>query len=81
MAVDMIQKKFLYKMITENKDSNMKSSVDKIWKAYMAAPEAETFKRGKPIVDNKNHLVQILNELEKDNLVMFSEDDGSIVLI
>jgi hypothetical protein len=47
----------------------------------MTAPDNETFKRGKPIVESKNHLISILGELEKDNLVMYSEDDGSIVLI
>ena len=56
-SVDMLQKKFLYKLITENKDTNQKSSVDKVWKVYMTAPDSETFKRGKPIVESKNHLI------------------------
>lgn len=47
----------------------------------MAAPENETFKRGKAIVSSKQHLVQIVEELEKDNLVMYSNEDGNVVLI
>lgn len=47
----------------------------------MAAPENETFKRGKAILQSKPHLVQIVEELEKDNLVMYSNDDGNVVLI
>jgi hypothetical protein len=59
----------------------MKTSVDLLWKAFMAAPESETAKRGKSIIQSKTHLIQIIEELEKDNLVMYSNDDGNVVLI
>lgn len=52
-----------------------------MWRAFMTLPDNESFKRGKPIVESKLHLVKILTELEKDNLVMYSEEDGSLILI
>lgn len=55
--------------------------MDKLWRAFMTLPDGETFKRGKPIVESKGHLMKILIELEKDNLVMYSEEDGSLILI
>lgn len=77
----MTQKKYLYKLISDNKDSNLKTSIDLLWRAYMAAPESETFKRGKAIIASKSQLVQIVEELEKENLVMYSNDDGNVILI
>lgn len=80
-GIDMTQKKYLYKLISDNKGADLKTSVDRLWKAYMTAPESETFKRGKAIISSKAHLVQIVEELEKDNLVMYSSDDGNVILI
>jgi len=79
--IDMTQKKYLYKLISENKDTNFKTSIDILWKAFMVAPDNETIKRGKAIIASKIQLVQIVEELEKDNLVMYSNDDGNVVLI
>lgn len=80
-VIDMTQKKYLYKLISENKGQSNQTTVNNLWRAFMAAPESETFKRGKPIIQSKQQLVQIIEELEKDNLVMFSSDDGNVVLI
>lgn len=71
----------MYKLISDNKDSSNKSSIDKLWRAFMTMPDAETFKRGKPIVESKQHLIKIVTELEKDNLVMHAEEDGSLIII
>ena len=77
----MTQKKYLYKLITDNKGSTMSTTVNQLFKAFMSAPESETFKRGKPIIQNRAHLINIIEELEKENLVMYSCEDGNVVLI
>lgn len=68
-------------MISENKSADQQTSVDRLWKAFMSAPDSETYKKGKPILQSKVHLTQVLTELEADNLVMYSTQDGEIVLI
>lgn len=68
-------------MVSETKDSSLKTSVDKLWKAFMAAPDSDTHKRGKVIIQSKQHMIEVVEELEKDNLVMYSSEDGNVVLI
>jgi hypothetical protein len=55
--------------------------LDLIWKKYMEAPDQDTFRRDKPIIESKVILVKIMEALEQDNLVMFQPEDGTIVLI
>jgi len=47
----------------------------------MMAPENEVYKKGKPLIQSKHHMMGIVKELENDNLVMYSDEDGQIVLI
>ena len=47
----------------------------------MIAPEAETIKKGKSLVKSKAELVLIVEEMEKEALVMYSPEDGSIVMV
>ena len=42
---------------------------------------ADSFKKGKPIIQTKQHLILIIEDLERDNLVMYASDDGNVVLI
>ena len=50
----MEQKRFLYKLLTENKSSDLQStSADKLWKAVMTAPDSEAYKKNKALVSNK----------------------------
>ena len=79
--VDMLQKKYIYKLINQTKDGSSRTSVDLVWKAYFNAPDSETMKRGKALVDNKAILTQVVEALEKDNLVMYSSEDGSVILV
>jgi hypothetical protein len=79
--VDVLQKKFIYKLATQSKDGNSRTTLDLLWKAFMAAPDSETIKRGKAILESKHQLVQVVEALEKDSLVMYSPEDGSVVLI
>lgn len=57
------------------------TTVDKLWKSFMMAPDNETMKKGKPMIESKAHLVQILKELAVDTLVMYVPDDGNVVLL
>jgi hypothetical protein len=47
----------------------------------MELPDKEAFERGKPIVEKKNDLITTILALEGDNCVMYSPEDGSVVLI
>jgi hypothetical protein len=46
----------------------------------MGIPE-EQVKKDKTMIQNKSHMIQVIEELEKDNLVMYSNEDGNVVLI
>ena len=47
----------------------------------MELPENEAFERGKAIIENKQALVNTIHALESDNCVMYSAEDGNVVLI
>jgi hypothetical protein len=80
--IDMFNKKFLFSIINSNKsaDSQM-TNVDKLWKAIMMAPDSETMKKGKPLIENKNHMVQILKTLADETLIMYVPEDGNVVML
>ena len=69
--------------MSDNKDNQNKIHVDKLWKAFMALPEEKSFKRGtqEPIIQNKAMLIEILEELQRDNLVMYESNDGNVIMI
>lgn len=75
------QKRFVFKLIQQIKDVNQTVKVDSLWKKIMELPDKEAFERGKPIVEKKNDLIQTIMALEGDNCVMFSQEDGTVVLI
>ena len=45
-SFDISQKKFVFKLLNDNKDRDNKSVVDAIWKKYMTMPEEDTLRRG-----------------------------------
>ena len=49
----------------------------------MTMPEEETLKRGtnEPMLAHKQQLIEIIEELERDNLVMYAPEDGNVILI
>jgi hypothetical protein len=55
--------------------------VDTLWKKYMELPEEEAYERKKPIIESKQQLIEVIINLEKDNCIMFSAEDGNVVLI
>ena len=52
---DISQKKFVFKMLNDNKDRDNKNLVNEVWKKYMVMPEEETLKRGTqdPMISDK----------------------------
>ena len=80
---DVNTKKFVYKIINEIKDSQNKATVDDIWKKYMTIPERTSTNKGtnQPFLETKKQLIEILEELERDNLVMYHTEDGMVVLV
>jgi DNA replication licensing factor MCM3 len=78
---DMKQKRFVFKLVQQLKDSNQTVKVDTLWKRIMELPDKEAFERGKPILESKNALVNTIRALEVDNCVMFSPEDNTVVLI
>ena len=80
--IDMFNKKFLFSVINGSKsaDSQM-TNVDKLWKAIMMAPDSETMKKGKPLIENKNHMIQILKTLADETLIMYVPEDGNVVML
>ena len=68
-------------MIQSNKDGQQTVKLDHLWRKFLELPEKEAFEKGKAIFNNKNELVTAVNALENDNCVMFSPEDGNIVLI
>lgn len=73
----------MFKILSDNKTNKNQVHVDKAWKVYMAMPEEQTMKRGtnEPIIADKNMLIEILEELQRDNLIMFEPSDGTVILI
>ena len=77
------QKKFAFKLINEIKDRQDKTNIDAVWKKIMMLPDKQVQMKNSddPVVESKAQLLQVILSLELDNLVMFSQKDGNIVLI
>lgn len=52
-----------------------------LWRKVMEMPDSEAFERGKPIIGDKAALIATIQALEIDNCVMYSTEDGTVVLI
>lgn len=65
------------------KDKQNKTSVDLLWKKYFTLPEKQTFQMGStlPMIKNKEELLLMLEELQRETLVMYTPEDGQVVLI
>ncbi len=75
------QTRFVFKLVQQMKDVNQTVKVDSLWKKIMELPDKEAFERNKPIVEKKNDLIATIMALESDNCVMYSPEDGTVVLI
>ena len=70
--ITLAQKKFVFKLVNDLKDKQNRAFVDLMWKKFMTLPDKDTTLKGtnEPIVADKKHLIEIIEELEVDNLVM-----------
>jgi len=71
----------LFKLIQSNRDSNNTVRADHLWKKILELPEKDAKKKGKHLFIARDDMVKVLAELEKDNCVMYSSEDGNVVLI
>jgi ABC-type Fe3+-citrate transport system substrate-binding protein len=80
---DSFQKKLVFKMISAIKDGQNKCGIDALWKRYLSLSDRESMRKGtdKPLVDNKEELLGIIEALEADNLVMMAAEDNQVILI
>ena len=87
VSFDISQKKFAFKLINDNKDRQNKANVDQLWKSYMLMQPSEEEKKKKGfvqkplLVTSKAQLIEIIEDLERDNLVMYEPSDGTVILI
>ena len=77
-APDQQQKKIVFKIANQLKDTQNKVSLDAIWKRFMGMTDRETMRSGttEPLINNKDELVWIIEDLEKDNLCLYAAEDN-----
>jgi len=77
------QKRLVFKMVNQLKDSQNKAGTDAVWKRYMGLNERESLRKGtnEPLIDSKEELIEILESLEHDNLVMYAAEDNQVILL
>jgi hypothetical protein len=51
-----MQKRFVFKLVNDQKDKQNKSFVDALWKKYMVMPEKDTIQKStnEPMLETKN---------------------------
>ncbi len=80
---DMHQKKLIFKIASNIKDSQNKANVDKIYERLLKMSDRETNRPGTdvPLVNNKDELISILEALERDNLMMYAAEENTAILM
>jgi len=60
-----------------------KTTLDSVWKRYMGLNDRESMRKGtnEALINTKEELIQIIEALEKDNLVMYAAEDNQIIII
>ena len=80
--IDPQQKRLVFKMINNVKDTQNKAKVDTLWKRYMGMSERDTNRSGtnEPLINTKEELIEILEALEHDNLIMYAAEDNQVIM-
>lgn len=80
---DVFQKKLVFKLLSQLKDSQNKVSIDKIWSKLLLTNERETMRKGtnEPLVNNKDELISIVESLERDDLLMYASEENQVILM
>ena len=77
------QKRCVFKMCNHLKDAQNKTTTDALWKRYMALNERDSMRKGtsEPLLHSKEELIEILEQLEQENLVMYAAEDCQVILL
>lgn len=70
-------------MLNSVKDGQNKSTVDDLWKKYLSLNERESNRRGTmdPLLSDKNQLIEVVEALERDNMLMYAAEDNQVILM
>lgn len=70
-------------MLNSVKDGQNKSTVDDLWKKYLTLNERESNRRGTmdPLLSDKNQLIEVVEALERDNMLMYAAEDNQVILM
>lgn len=70
-------------MLNSIKDGQNKSTVDDLWKKYLTLNERESNRRGTmdPLLSEKNQLIEVIEALERDNMLMYAAEDNQVILM
>ena len=73
----------MFKLLGNLKDSQNKVSIDKLWGRYLQMNERETCRIGtnEPLVNSKTELIAIVESLERENLLMYAQEDNFVILL
>ena len=79
----MSQKKLVFKLANNTKDGQNTSTVDTMFKRLLTMSDRETQRTGsnEPLIMSKQQMVEIIEALERDNLVMFAAEDNKVILM
>ena len=70
-------------MLNTVKDGQNKSSVDDLWKKYLSLNDRESNRRGTmdPLLGAKEELIEVVEALERDNMLMYAAEDNQVILM
>lgn len=70
-------------MLNTVKDGQNKSSVDDLWKKYLTLNDRESNHKGTmdPLLNSKEQLIEVIEALERDNMLMYAAEDNQVILM
>jgi DNA replication licensing factor MCM3 len=82
-VADIHQKKLVFHIINQVKDSQNKTTPDSIWKRFLTMPERSTERPGtnEALVNDKQELINVIEALQQDNLLIYSAEDNQVILM
>lgn len=76
-------KKLVFKIATQLKDSQNKADVDRMYERLMTMSNRETCRAGtdNALISNKEQLIEVIEALERENLLMYAAEDNQAILM
>jgi len=80
---DMNQKRLVFKLANDTKDVQNKADVDSMFKRLMTMNDRTVLRQGtkEPLVASKQQMIEIIETLERDNLLMYAAEDNRVILM